>query len=127
MKIQILYLVGGNSSCKWTCESQPRACYSRNNCSKVTNGWEAKGNGKENAFRLVGKYSFLSSLLVSLTDGGSYLVYFWGNILDHSYIYISFGPLISFNHLSNTDDHSIEGCTINCTINLLESSFVLWN
>lgn len=34
-------------------------------------GSGAKGNGKENAFRLVGKYSFLSSLLVSLTDEGS--------------------------------------------------------
>ena len=83
----------------------------------------AKGNGKENAFRLVGKYSFLSSLLVSLTDGSSYLVYFWGKILDHSNICISFGPLISLSHLSNTDDHSIEGYTVN----LLENSFVLWN
>ena len=80
MKIPVLYLVGENPACKWTCESQPRACYSRNNCSKVTSGWGAKGNGKENAFRLVGKYSFLSSLLVSLTDGGSYLVYFWGKV-----------------------------------------------
>ena len=89
----------------------------------MTSGWGAKGNGKETAFRLVGKYSFLSSLLVSLTDGSSYLVYFWGKILDHSNICISFGPLISLSHLSNTDDHSIEGCTVN----LLENSFVLWN
>ena len=99
MKIPVLYLVGKNPACKWTCESQPRACYSRNNCSKVTSGWGAKGNGKENAFRLVGKYSFLSSLLVSLTHGGSYLVYFWGKILDHSNICISFGPLISLSFI----------------------------
>ena len=92
MKIQILYLVGGNSSCKWTCESQPRACYSRNNCSKVTNGWEAKENGKENAFRLVGKYSFLSSLLVSLTWGFLFSVFLGKDFGSFLYLYLFWTP-----------------------------------
>lgn len=67
--------------------------------------------GEDNALRLIGKPSLLSSFFLSLADESSCLGCSWVDILNHSSnLYFIWTP--EFVQPSNTDYLSVGGCVI---------------